>query len=82
VADFQIERPSFFERSISLSKGFVVVFGSFAEPAVFPDVPAVALPPLTAVFAIFEQKNVISAQKNRRIDDTILRVKDLGLINY
>ena len=67
---------------MSLSKGFVVVFGSFAGPVVFPNAPAVALPPPAIALAIFGQKNVFSAQKNRKIDDTILRVKDLGLIDY
>ena len=66
---------------MSLSKGYVVVFGSFAEPVVFPNASDVALPPPAIALAIFGQKNVFPAQKNRKIDDTTLRVKGLGLIN-
>ena len=59
---------------MSLSKGFVVVFGNFAEPVVFPNAPAVAFPPPVIALAIFGHKIVFSGQKNRKVDDTVLRI--------
>ena len=49
VAAFQTERPSFFERSMSLSKGFVVKLKIAEESAVAAAAPPAPLPPLPVV---------------------------------